>query len=399
MSRVFLLLFIATATLAVSIACVFGATWYVKPDGTGDVATIRDAINAAADADVVLLAPGTYTGSGNYNVSFAGKAITVTSEGGPEVTIIDCQGLGRGFTFNNQEGPSSVLSGVTIRNGYAHNAGAIYIAASPTIENNILMNNSANYCAAIKIAASPEIRNNLIIGNTAVYFGGGIGMEWGTPTITGNIIAYNTAGPSSTGGRGGGIWMKFSAPIIRNNTLYGNYSNVVGGIYVEGSEPIIENNIIAFSTRGRAIWCTATAHPTLTGNAIFGNLDGDALCGIDGGGNFFLDPLLCDPANGNYYLEEGSPCIAANSPNGLLVGAMPAGCVQTGSIAVRVAAACPTPDTGLLGVEVDVYEAGSGDMFLSVETDENGDCLIDELAVGDYTVTVVMPLGYSAASD
>ena len=39
--------------------------------------TIQAAVNAAANDDVIELSPGTYTGAGNRDVDFSGKAITV----------------------------------------------------------------------------------------------------------------------------------------------------------------------------------------------------------------------------------------------------------------------------------------------------------------------------------
>ncbi|MCP4679609.1 MAG: hypothetical protein GY854_29775, partial [Deltaproteobacteria bacterium] len=69
--------------------------------------TIQEGINAAATGDTVLIADGTYTGEGNRDISFGGKAITVTSVNGAESTIIDCEYSGRGFIFDNGEGQGS----------------------------------------------------------------------------------------------------------------------------------------------------------------------------------------------------------------------------------------------------------------------------------------------------
>lgn len=82
-----------------------------------DHSTIQAAIDAASGGDIVLVADGTYTGEGNKNLDFKGKAITVQSENGPESTIIDCENSGRGFYFNSEEGPNSIVSGFTITNG------------------------------------------------------------------------------------------------------------------------------------------------------------------------------------------------------------------------------------------------------------------------------------------
>ncbi|MCI0366089.1 MAG: hypothetical protein L0Y44_07815 [Phycisphaerales bacterium] len=56
-----------------------------------EYATIQAAIDAAAPGDIVQVADGVYTGPGNTNVDFFGKAITVRSENGARYCTIDGQ--------------------------------------------------------------------------------------------------------------------------------------------------------------------------------------------------------------------------------------------------------------------------------------------------------------------
>ena len=116
-----------------------------------DEPTIQAAINFASNGDTVLVAPGTYY----ENINFMGKAITVTSSGGPAVTTINGGARGTVVMFITNEGRNSVLSGFTITNGnsYYNNqnlgildyeGGGIYVnSASPTITNNVITANVA----------------------------------------------------------------------------------------------------------------------------------------------------------------------------------------------------------------------------------------------------------------
>jgi predicted outer membrane repeat protein len=369
---------LSLVVLAVCIAPSSAATYYIKADGTGDFATIQDGILAATAGDTVLLAAGTYTGVGNRDIDFYRRAITVTSESGPEVTIIDCQGLGSGFYFHRREGPSSVVSGLTIQNGHSDfEGGAILIEnASPLITNNMFLENEADYYGGViccETGSTPTIANNTFQQNSAGVFGGGLycydswpqiidntfsensaDLDGGgiycayesSPYINGNIFIGNSA--DNGGGihcfkawsrisnntfigntalhSGGGIYCYLGNSIIANNTLIGNGAVVGGGIICVDTSPTIENTIIVYSSQGEGISCAASGNPTITCCDIYGNAGGDAVCGVDGGGNISENPLFCDAGSGNYHLALNSPCTQDNHPMGVLIGAWPVGC-------------------------------------------------------------------------
>jgi hypothetical protein len=99
-------------------------TYVIRPDGTADFPTIQAAIDAATDGDVIELTDGTFTGEGNRDIDYLGRAITIRSQSGnPEACAIDCEGSEtephRGFYFHSGEGLDSILDGVTITHGYA----------------------------------------------------------------------------------------------------------------------------------------------------------------------------------------------------------------------------------------------------------------------------------------
>jgi hypothetical protein len=100
------------------------ATYFVAPDGSGDVPTIQDAVNSALDGDVIELGDGVFVDSGNRDIDYLSLQITIRSRSGdPERCIIDCRADSTnphfGVGFFRREGPNSRLEGVTIRNGYA----------------------------------------------------------------------------------------------------------------------------------------------------------------------------------------------------------------------------------------------------------------------------------------
>jgi len=216
---------------------------------------IQEAIDIAGYKDTIIVADGTYTGDGNRDIDFLGKAITVRSENGPETCIIDCQGTWhdphRLFHFHTGENGDSVLQGLTITNGNTSGGtpgGAILCELS-----------------------SPTIKNNIITGNYADS-GGGIYCDASSATITNNVIASNR------GGSGGGIaCLNYSSVIIENNIISGNYAGDVGGIYCRDSSMIVIGNTIEdnYGDCGVGGIGCFNSSATIMNNLIIANFPGD----------------------------------------------------------------------------------------------------------------------------
>jgi hypothetical protein len=232
-----------------------------------DAATIQQAINAAAPGDTVLVAPGTYL----ENLTFLGKAITVVSEGGPAVTVIDGNWAGPVVAFTSGEPRGAVLRGFTVQRGATtFSGGGILVQnSSPTIADNWIIGNGACSGAGVYSGfGSPLIERNRIARNflygctggfgIGVYIGGDSAAELignsitdnngpahgggvtlfaaGRAVLRWNVIARNVTSGFSPCTQGGGIWMvNFSQATIVNNLVVGNVAGCGGGLYWSGS--------------------------------------------------------------------------------------------------------------------------------------------------------------------
>ena len=329
-------------------ACLATATIIHVP---GDYSTIQAGINAAFNGDTVLVADGTYTGTGNLNINFGGREILVISENGPDNCIIDCRNSGRGFYFGSGETVNSILSGFTITNGsatgtWAHGGGIYCDGSDPTIENCIISRNTCSgtwgFGGGIRCEdASPTISYCTITDNLATGtwgFGGGINCEYDSYPIISHCIIYgNTAGQSIYGFGGGISCMSSAAPIIINctvsgNSVIGSTAGHGGGIYCDDAEPAIVNTIVEGNSGGGGIYFdnspqtsvifsdfnangggnfTGSVPPGL-GQIVTVNYNGDP---CDQYYNILLNPLFVDPSSGNFNLQAGSPCVDAGDPD------------------------------------------------------------------------------------
>ena len=227
-----------------------------------DQPTIQAGIDAAVSGDTVLVADGTWTGDGNRDIDFMGKAITVASENGPESCIVDCDATEvdhhRGFYFHRGEGRGSLLVGFTIEKGFvggasASGGGILCEGASPVIQGNVIRVNTSDSKdiqgegggGIACFSASPLISGNVISSNlTNGLNGGGIFCEDGSaPIITGNTIEGNIV--NTYGGHGGGIYARRSLMVIRRNIIRNNDSGISGNcIYCQLCETEILGNQI-----------------------------------------------------------------------------------------------------------------------------------------------------------
>jgi hypothetical protein len=311
-----------------------------------DYPIIQTAIDASTDGDTVLVAPGTYTGDGNRDIDFKGKAITVrsTDPNDPDVvakTIIDCHGSEedphRGFQFVSGEGRDSVLAGFKIINGFGseiiinewHNhvvAGAILCRdSSPTIFDCVIEGNFTGdygYGGGIYCLNSSAAIIKCIVQNNKANAGGGIFCNLGSVVIdqcrlisnissggTGDVIyTYRFCGGgicclnSSTVitkcivqnnktigriGGGGGIYCIGGSVVIDQCMLCSNISDSGGGIVFYRSTGsvfncLISRNLARHGGGGGILYYSREEDVTLNNCTIVRNLAYSGVGGIDG---------------------------------------------------------------------------------------------------------------------
>jgi hypothetical protein len=241
------------------------ATWN---GGTcGPKRTIQAGIDVAVAGDEVSLAPVTYTGDGNRDVDFLGKAITVRSENpfDPNVvaaTVVDCQAneenRHRAFNFVRAEGRSSVLAGLTIRGGcapwtwwpgqFSGGGGAVLcVRTSPTLRSCAFLENQANWGGAVAsyggypdpyAGGSPRIVQCVFRANgNSLPFSSGTGnaadFSGGAPVVEKTQFLENT------GGIGGALAFTYSAAVVSDCVFRDNQvpdAWLGGGLAVYGGD-------------------------------------------------------------------------------------------------------------------------------------------------------------------
>ena len=306
-----------------------------------EYATIQAAIDDCNGGDVVIIAPGTYTGPGNRDIDLRGKAITVrsTEPNDPNIvaaTIIDCNGTQdephRGFKFHADEGPDSVLAGLTITNGWSGDGGAIWchVNTSPTIRNCILTDNwsfcgggISCICEGTSIMVTrPIIANCAISHNTALIRGGGVSARISrggvSPVITNCIISDNSAE------NGGGIYCEGDITEISGCTIVNNFaSSFGGGIDCYNGQASVSHSVLWDNKandgpqmslrRGSDTASLTVSYSDVQGGQV--EVHVERYCELVWGmWNIESDPRFIDPASGDYHISADSPCVGVGDP-------------------------------------------------------------------------------------
>lgn len=242
----------------------------VYPDGSGDYPTIQAAVFAASDGDEVELADGIYRGHGNREIYFVGRAITVRSHSGvPENCIIDCGGdlasPRRGFYFADDEGPDSILRGITVANGRAQEDPYYYKGG----------------CVMVSFS-SPQFVNCIFRDGYAYSGGGGVFCRNGSPTFINCRFENNEAG------MGAGLDSFFATPAVINCEFTGNEGDLGGALALRNNPNaliLVASTLFAdnrASQRGGGLLCDG-GELALSGCRFAGNFaEGGGAARIEG---------------------------------------------------------------------------------------------------------------------
>ena len=261
-----------------------GATITIGPGAGYDFDSIQAGINAAVDADTVLVAPGEYVIT--VPITFQGKAITVMSEAGRDETTIRMgtpsdTNRGTVVVFENGETTASVLDGFTITGG----KGTFFPSENAWAGGGIGF-----------LASSGRVRDCVIVQNRVENSGGGVGCAYPcSPILIDCTIAENSAGDTG----GGVLAYSGSSVTLTNCIVRGNSATLAsGGVgcyknsFVTMTDCIIRDNNAATGSGGGAE-CSENSSGTLTNCVIMRNSAGNCSGAVNGFNNSSLAMTNC----------------------------------------------------------------------------------------------------------
>ena len=196
-------------------------------------------------------------------------------------------------------------------------------------ENLIVTDNSTAAGGGISIwrVSGPTLSNLIIQENTSEYYGGGLMIFTAVASVTDVTVSGNNC--STDESYGGGIIINNSEVTLTNVTVTDNTASFGGGIFILDTDAALINLTVRGNTAtalGGGLFVGPNTNPMLTNSIIWGNdptqIQGfgtptitysDIQGGWEGDGNIDTDPLFVDADNGDYTLQQESPCIDAGT--------------------------------------------------------------------------------------
>ncbi len=326
--------------------------------------TIQAAIDMASSGDVVVVATGTYSGSGNRDIVLSGKSLQIRSEIGAAVTIdIGATNTNshRFATITGNLTSGTTIDGFTFSNGYLKpggitRGGAIYIDSSQvSIQNCVFSHNIAYAGGAVAITGGTQcsIGGCTFVDNIAKYGGAASAADGSQFTISQTQFRRNLADVAGGGldlyqslanlsfcfldsnlaDYGGAVKIFDDAVAYLNNCTVTRNKGFGGAVITNhGGSFFSAQSIIAFNGPGAVITSVNPDTTSVVCSDVYGNSGGNYIGDFVGldlvNDNFSVDPFFCDVAQLDFEVGSISPCLPTASPCGELVGSFGQGCTM-----------------------------------------------------------------------
>lgn len=209
-------------------------------EGGADHVGLQDAIDAAADGDVLGVCAGTWT----EPLRVMAKRVTIRGAGAG-ATVVDAGGLGSALEV--LERGAVEAEGLTLRGGVAEvGGGASCTDAALALADVVVEDNEAGAgggVGAVRCVLTVEI--STVRNNAAREGGGGLWVEDSLGAVLANRVEGNGARD------GGGVAVVGGSVSVQSNEVRANAAGNYGGAaYVEGDGPIAGNRLLDNTAAG-----------------------------------------------------------------------------------------------------------------------------------------------------
>lgn len=208
---------------------------------------------------------------------------------------------------------------LAVGGGIFCNGGSWFSAWDCTFQSNVAKDGGAIFSSSRLNPGYCEITDCYFDGNSA---DGGGAISSLSPEIGSDLDLWiyscvfrdNASTFDGTEGAhgGGAVFLVGQSAAIDHSTFYENAGYWGGGIYVTNNSEVELTNSIVTASAGEAFRCYGADPPAVSCCDFYGNSGGDWVGCVEGmgmGTNISEPPLLCDPGDGDFRLQEGSPCL------------------------------------------------------------------------------------------